>query len=145
MNDSTASVKPKVANVVLDNVTQTQQLIHSMSSSVDKFPISIIDDEKYPIDDEKGEKNIQEALDIDIAGELIAPENFISTLADDDPVIQSVQTAQDVLNETWIPSLNSVKEEKEVDIKIELNQPIVKTTLHVSEKRLRGRLSRDRK
>ena len=81
-------------------------------------------------------------MNVDIAGEVLALASDIDTLADDDPVISSLQSAQDLLNHHWTPTLNIIEEETQLDIRIEEHLPIVKQTSHVSAKRQRGRVNR---
>ena len=78
--------------------------------------------------------------DIDLVGEILNTSPDVNTLPDDDPILHSLQQAQDIINQSWSPSLNSVQEENHFDIKIANSEPVIKHTSHVSSKRLRGRL-----
>ena len=82
---------------------------------------------------------------VDLYGEVMNSAPNVNSLPDDDPILHSLQQAQDVLNQSWSPSLNSVQEETHYDIKIANNQPVVKHTSHVSTKRMRGRIHQQHK
>ena len=138
-NDSTLQAKPTIATVVLEEPTQSHHLMKALTSNIDIHPVNIVDEAKIPLSTSvPDEKNHESINDVDIMGEILAPEDNIDTLADDDPVLQSMQSAQELLNQSWTPSLNSVEEEQEVDIRIKNGDPIVKSTMHVSYKRQRG-------
>ena len=78
--------------------------------------------------------------DIDLVGEILNTSPDVNTLPDDDPILHSLQQAQDIINQSWSPSLNSVQEENYFDIKIANSEPVIKHPSHVSSKHLRGRL-----
>ena len=84
-------------------------------------------------------------IDVDQIGEIVDSTIETNSLVDDDPVFQSLTESQAILNQAWSPSLNTVTDETEFDIRIALNQPIIKQTNHVATKRYRGQQYKDLK
>ena len=143
MNDGMkVNIKPKIASFILDTPTQHRCFNKCTSSNTDIHPINIIDAEQYIYDtkDDTPTTNDLKEIDVDQVGQIVTFNDAdTNSLADDDPVVKSLMDSQAILNQAWAPSLNTVVEETEIDIKIETNQPIIKQTTHVSTKRLRGR------
>ena len=150
MNDGIkAEIKPKIASLILDTPTQHQHLNKCTYSGIDKHPIEIIDSDKFIYGINNKNLMIPNSLDetdVDQIGAIIDDGNLhLDCIADDDPVIAPLRDSQAILNQAWAPSLNTVLEETSFDLKIAMNQPIIKQTDHVSAKRLRGRTYKDLK
>lgn len=77
---------------------------------------------------------------MDIAGEIICTDD---RKYQNDPVILAMKASQNLLNQVWTPNLNTIIEEKEFDLKIESEIPIIKQTSHISSKRMKGRMKKD--
>ena len=135
-NDSRGTCKLPIANLQLDNTLQTTSMIQSMTSPVDNIPINIVDAAYTNAIEDNYVNDV-----VDIAGEIICHDEEISK----DPVISAMQASQNLMNQIWKPNLNTIIEEKDYDIKIEHNVPIVKQTTHVSTKRMKGRVNREMK
>ena len=77
-----------------------------MTSNIGIHPFNLPDNDKSP-PDTQSMYNYHMLLDlhVDISGEILAPENDIDILVNDGPLVQLVQSAQDVLNKSWTPSL----------------------------------------
>ena len=150
MNDGIrANIKPKIASLILDNPTQHQCFNKCTYSDIDNLPIQVTDSEKFVYNINNSNTTREQPLeetDIDLIGAIIDDDEMnLDSIADDDPVTQSLRESQAILNQAWTPSLNTVYEETSIDLKIEQDQPIIKQTDHVSTKRLRGRRYRDSK
>ena len=132
--------KPTTINLVLENHHPQSELCASIQSSIDTHPVKLLDSTHSPILPSTNQKKYTTSpMDVDLVGELVNTTDDINAIPDDDPVITSLQTAQDTINKSWIPSLNNIIEETEYDIRIENDIPFIKQTSHVSAKRHRGR------
>ena len=120
----------------------------NLQSPIDNHPVIVTDtagyDIQYPTSQDKHQQPITD-IDVDQIGSIMNDNDPNDDNIDDDPVVHSLQEAQEVMNKTWHPSLNTVYEETTIDLRIENGSPIVKSTSHVSTKRLRGRKYRDNK
>ena len=145
--DSTnnANCKPTAANIVLENHHQASQFQHNIASMIDDHPITMIDESNHILDPSSSINYSTDTKEIDLIGEVLDSTIETNNLPDDDPVLSTLQSAQDITNQHWTPSLNTVLEENEYDIKIEKGYDPIHHTTHVSNKRQRGRLERNQK
>jgi dUTP pyrophosphatase len=141
-NDSNDEMlKPKIANIILEDTLQAQNLHTNIFSTIDKHPLAFMNEQKQQIPDDRMVINRDMQDDVDEYGEIILDE-----IEDyDDPIIKHLRQSQELLNTAWTPNLNSVIEETEVDLDIESETAPVITTTHVSSKRYRGRVQKDSK
>ena len=146
--DSTTNVnmcKPTAANIVLENHHQASQLQFNITSPIDNHPINIIDQDQHILQPTYPAINSLEEKEIDLVGEVLDSTIDTNHLADDDPIMRALQSAQDITNQHWTPSLNTIIEENEYDMKIASGMDPIHHTTHVSNKRQRGRSWRNQK
>ena len=137
--------KPTTANIVLENHHQASQLQANISTTIDHHPFNLIDKDQYILDPPFPQTHNCAEKDIDSIGKVLHSNLDTNHLPDDDPILRSLQSAQDIVNQTWTPALNTVIEENEYDLKIAGGFNAIHHTTHVSNKRLRGRSSRNQK
>ena len=144
VNDSNKdnTCKPNTVNLILEDSTQIHQISSTFHSSIDNHPMLVTDSAgyelQYPTIQTKDNQQLSD-VDVDQIGAVFCDNDPNEDDIDDDPVLNALQASQKVLNSSWVPSLNTIVEESTIDLKIENDIPIVKTTSHVSTKRLRGR------
>ena len=133
-------LKPKIANIILEDTLQAQTLHRSIHSTIDKHPLAFMNEQQQTIaNDDTTNINKDMRNEVDEYGEIILDD--IEEC--EDPIIKHLRQSQDLLNTAWTPNLNRVIEETDVDLKIEEGVIPVITTTHVSSKRYRGRSNKN--
>ena len=145
INESVTNCKPKISNVILKNTQDVLEVQTTISSHCDIEPFNIYDDHGigYVHNEDREESPLQSKIN-DSHGEILFREDHENDTVSE-PVIQASMPTQQLLNKTWHPNLNTIKEETVYDILIANGQRAIVMTAHVSNKRYQGRERRNEK
>ena len=128
-------------------MSQSNEFMNNIESNIDAHPFTVTDTNNYILPSEDSFLPTvcqQENWNVDQCGEVMN-DDIEEPSQENDPILQNLIQSQQLMNKTWSPALNSIREENIYDIKIAENQPIVAQTQHVSNKRHRGRKAKDTK